>query len=109
MSSKPVIPVYDKVVYISHAYGGKPENKAEVEELIKTAQKRHPNHLFISPIHAFGYLYDNVTYDAGLDMCLYLMSICEEVWVLGDEKSTGVKREIKHARTLGLPVYYNKL
>ena len=32
-----------------------------------------------------------------------------KVWVLGDEKSTGVKREIKHAKTLGLPVYYNAL
>lgn len=101
----PIIPVYEKVVYISHAYGGDPSNKEKVEKTIRLLQMRHPSYLFISPIHAFGFLYDNVTYEAGLDMCLYLMGICEEVWVIGEEKSKGVKREIKHAKILGIPVY----
>ena len=48
---------YQKVVYVSHPYGGKAENHEMVGELIRRLQKLYPNYLFVSPIHAFSFCY----------------------------------------------------
>lgn len=88
---------YKKVIYVSHAYGGQPENKQEVEEIIGRLIKKYPDCLFISPINTFGFLYYDVPYEDGLDMTLALLKKCTHMLVTGDNwgKSKGVKREIK--------------
>ena len=81
-----------KSIYISHVYGGNQDNKDKVEAIIKQLVKQHPHYLFISPIHALGYLYDEVDYNTGIKMCLELLKHCDEMWVCS-ELSRGVLME----------------
>lgn len=90
-----------KLIYISHAYGGKEENIKEIEEIIKKLYSRPElieNYCFISPVHNYECLYkdyDNENYYTGLGFCLDLLLYCDEMWVFGDYKgSKGVIGEI---------------
>ena len=38
---------YDKVIYISHGYGGKLENLSDITNKLKSFVKLYPNYLFI--------------------------------------------------------------
>ena len=92
--------IYDKVIYISHPYGGKSKNEKKVGKLINSLQKQYPNYLFISPIHAFSYAYHKVEYQKGLNMCLWLLNRADEMWVYGDwENSVGCCAEIDFCKT----------
>jgi len=88
-------------IYISHAYGGKEQNKKEVEQIIRRLIKQYPDDCFISPIHAFGWAYD-IDYDTGMGWCLNLLDACHEMWIFG-EHSEGVRREIAHCRANMIP------
>lgn len=92
------------LIYISHAYGGKEENKAEVERIIEQIKQEEPEHTPLSPIHALGFLYDKVPYDVGLKDCLKLLSVCDCMRVYGQtEGSQGVKAEIRYCRENEIP------
>lgn len=92
------------LIYLSHPYGGKPENKASIEAIITRLIKEHPEHTYISPVHTFGFMYDLVDYQAGLDMCLDLLNACEYMYVYGNHKdSRGCTAEIKYAQENGIP------
>ena len=82
-------------VYISHEYGGKWRNKRKIGKLIKTLVYLHPDKIFVSPVHCFGFLYKKVSYERGMEMCLELLDRCDEMWVFG-KHSKGVKLEIEH-------------
>ena len=84
-------------VYISHEYGGKWRNKRKIGKLIKTLAYLHPDKIFVSPVHCFGFLYKKVSYDRGMEMCLELLDRCDEMWVFG-KHSKGVKLEIEHCK-----------
>ena len=90
------------MVYISHAYGGKEENKAEIEAIIGRLVKADPEQTYISPVHAYGFLYADVPYDTGMKYCTDLLAKCEEMWVFG-EHSRGVMEEIKFCEENGIP------
>ena len=62
-----------------------------------------PNYILISPIHNYGMLYDNISYTEGLDMCMKLLEICDEMWVFGNELSTGVRAEIAYCQNHKIP------
>ena len=92
---------YKNIVYISHPFQNNPENVKEIEDIIKALYKRFPDYLFISPVHAFGWLYDSTTYEDGLNMTLFLLENCaDEMWVFGKDwrNSTGVKAEIEYCK-----------
>ena len=92
------------LIYISHAYAGKEENKTEVEDIIRTLVKEEPQHTYINPIACFGYLYNDVPYQQGLEMCLKLLSVCDKMYVTGEiEGSQGVKAEIRYCREHAIP------
>lgn len=97
---------YQTVVYISHPQGGKVENEKIVGDLINSLREKFPNHLFVSPIHAFSFAYHTVPeYQIGLDMCLWLLDKCDEMWVFGDyENSVGCLAEIAYCQNN--QVYY---
>lgn len=98
-----------RIVYISHPYSGNDGNKEKVANIIRGLQKEFPKDIFISPIHAFGFLYKEVDYDIGLEMCLALMEICTEVRVFGNYwESVGCMAEIKRAKELGIDTYIYK-
>jgi len=90
---------YKEIVYISHAFGGNTENKYRVRDIAKRLNKEYPDYLFVSPIHTFGFLYDTVSYDEGLNMCLALLNKCSLMWVFDDyEDSMGVQAEIEFCK-----------
>jgi len=91
------------LIYCAHKYGGKEENKIEAERKIKELQINDLNNVYISPIHTFGFMYNDVSYDTGMEMCLTLLSLCDKIIVLS-ELSEGVKREIKIAHDLKIEV-----
>ena len=64
-------------IYIAHPYGGLEENKIKVGQIIKGLAKENPDILYISPIHATGFLYDDVSYEQGMEYCFELLNCCE--------------------------------
>ena len=99
---------FEKTVYVSHQYGGDKNNLKEVEEIIKTQQKKHPNYMFISPLHMFSFLYNDMSYEDGLELCLYQLAECDEIWVTGEKwyDSTGVIKEIEYANAHKIDVLF---
>ncbi len=97
---------YSRIVYISHPYGGKRENRHAVADLFRKLQEQHPDTLFLSPIHAFSPIYHTVLYQDGLNRCLWLLDRCTEMWVFGDyQNSVGCMAEIEHCRQNDIPFY----
>lgn len=101
---------FEKTVYVSHKYGGDKNNLKEIEEIIRTQQKKHPNYMFISPVHMFGFLYNDMSYEDGLELCLYQLAECDEIWVTGDKwyDSTGIIKEIEYANAHKIDVLFVK-
>lgn len=95
------------LIYCAHKYGGDEKNKSRVETLLKNIQKNIPEHTFISPIHAFGFMYHYLSYDEGMDLCLSLLSKCDALLVLSEE-SEGVRREIDFAIKNRKHIYFAK-
>lgn len=101
---------YDRVIYVSHPYGGLSKNAEETADIILKLQKDYPTYLFISPIHAFSYQYHDVDYETGIQKCLWLLRCCDEMWVFGDwKKSKGCCREIIECEKLNKPYTYFKI
>lgn len=93
------------LIYCSHKYGGDPENAHKAEEIIKSLQKHFLEDTFVSPIHAFGFMYNELSYDDGMKLCLDLLDKCDTLLVLSEE-SEGVRREIKYAIAHRKNVYF---
>lgn len=92
------------LIYVSHIYQNKEENKQAVEEIIKQLAKEHPEHTYCSPIHTFGFMYNDFDYDTGLNMCLELLKRCDMMYVYGDyQNSVGCKAEIRFCKENGIP------
>lgn len=94
------------MTYLSHAYGGKEENKKDAYRIWEKFVLEDDTETHINPIAAFGDLYNLVDYDTGMIMCLELLSVCDRVIVTSKEISEGVKREIAEAERLEIPVDY---
>ena len=93
------------LIYCSHKFGGKLENAKAAELKIKKLQLADPSNTYISPIHAFGFMYNDMDYDAGLRLCLDLLRKCDKMVVLS-EKSKGVEIEIGYCITARIPVEF---
>ena len=90
-------------IYISHPFGGKEENKYKIEAIIRELVRDNPNNVYISPVHTFGYLYNDVSCEQGTAWCLGLLSICDIMWVFGDwEQSRGCNVEIDYCEVFGI-------
>lgn len=95
----------DKVVYICHEFGGKKENAEKVARLIELFVDVYPNICFMSPIHTFGYLYDSVDYDTGMEYCLTLLDMCDEMWTFGSKSmSRGCMVEKRYCERYNIPI-----
>lgn len=82
-------------IYVSHPYSGKEENKLAVEKIIKRLTEIYPHDTFISPIHTFGFMYDQIDYETGLGWCLDLLQGCDRMYVYGNwKKSRGCQTEV---------------
>lgn len=92
------------LVYVSHCYGGNPENVERAKHITHDLQVENPTHCFICPLLAFSHLkYGEIGYDDEVELCLDLLSICDTLIVAGDV-SEGVQKEIDFARMVGMEV-----
>ena len=100
---------YDKVIYVAGKFQNNPTNKKYIEACCKQFFEKYPNYLFINGVSQFGYMYEYTTQKTGIQMCLELMKMCDEVWTIGQyENSIGTYSEIMVAENLGIPVYEHK-
>ena len=96
-----------KRVYIAHPYNGELKNKDNVEKIIRKLATKNPNVLYISPIHTIGFLYNDVTYNHGMDYCIELLSLCDELLLCQRWKtSTGCLIEKSYAEKNGIQISF---
>ncbi|HZK20695.1 MAG TPA: DUF4406 domain-containing protein [Oscillospiraceae bacterium] len=95
------------LIYCSHKFGGKLENAKAAELKIKKLQLENPSDTYISPIHAFGFMYNAVSYEDGIGMCLDLLAKCDKMIVLS-ELSKGVRAEIKYCIDNAIPYVFEE-
>ena len=93
------------IIYCAHAYGGDARRKNSASRKIRRLQLAHKENTYLSPIHATGWLYEDLTYDEGMELCIDLLSMCDELIVMS-KPSKGVIREILMAQKLHIPVKY---
>lgn len=95
--------MFEKKIYVSHPFQNKKENVDDIENIIKKLVIEYPNYLFLSPVHTFGFLYEAVSYEQGLNYCLDLLDDCDECWVYGNYiSSTGCNVEIEYCKQVGI-------
>lgn len=75
-------------VYVAHPFGGREAEKCDVESMVKRLANAHPDTLYISPIHAVGYLYADVPYLVGMDYCFALLACCDKLILTGDWRAS---------------------
>ena len=92
------------LVYVSHCYGGKPENVELAKRITHNLQVENPTHCFICPLLTFSHLkYGEIGYDEELELCLDILSVSDVLLVTSDI-SDGVQKEIDFARMVGMEV-----
>jgi len=95
-------------VYVAHPYGGEEKNKLSVEKIVLELTIKNSNILYISPIHALGYLYTALPYQQGMEYCYELLSTCDELLLCdGWEKSVGCMLEWHYADEHHIPIRYH--
>lgn len=93
-----------RLVYISHPYGGKKENILSIEQIMRELISKNPSQVYISPVHLYGWLYDEMYYVEGLQLCIDLLSRADKMLVYGDcDKSQGCLAEIAYCRANAIP------
>lgn len=77
-----------KVIYVSHPYNGLLSNSIEAEKMTEKLQKKFPQAVFLSPIHAIKEDYSATDYVLGLSHCMELLKRCDGVIFSGDWKNS---------------------
>ncbi len=96
-----------KKVYIAHPYLGRRRNKKKVEKIILKLLKENPTILYVSPIHATGFYYFELSYADGMKHCYEMLSMCDELWLCkGWESSIGCNLEKDYAERNNIPIRY---
>lgn len=79
------------LIYIGGKYGGDENNKLLIEKAVRYLRKTHEHYkdtTFVSPMHCFGYLYNDTEYLEGLDYCLSLLEKCDKCILLDNWKDS---------------------
>ena len=98
-----------KKVYVCHAFAGKKSNREAITHICQRLV--HFGVMPISPVHAFGYLNDNIPEERALAMefCDELIEIADCLFFTGEwQESEGCNREWDTAMQLFKPVYIVK-
>ena len=64
-----------RMTYIAHPFGGEQENIDKVQEIIIDFVSQISDHTFYSPLHATGFLYNDVDYIDGMEHCFEALSL----------------------------------
>ena len=88
------------LIYVSHPYGGRKEEKKDIDIVIKNIVKKYPNAAYISPLHAIRRNYGKTRdYILGLNCAVEIMKRCDIVFMSGEWKSSmGCKVEYDIAK-----------
>jgi len=87
------------MIYIAHPYNNLASNKKSVELIIKELSLKNPNRVYVSPIHAFGFLYQTVSYERGMYYCKALLNECDSaIFCKGWEESKGCRLEMEFCK-----------
>lgn len=106
-----------KLIYVAGKYGGNPENKKLIEEVIKYLKKQDKSYyesgcgtidgseyVYFSPVHAFDMFYEDTEYYEALDYCLTVLERSDKAIFLSNfEESTGAKIEYGFCKGHGIP------
>lgn len=88
------------IYYVSHAYGGDPENIERAKKITHDLQVNDTENCYICPLTAFSHLgYNEIGYEEEIALCLDLLQICDKL-IVASEVSHGVQIEIDLARKL---------
>lgn len=94
------------IIYVSHAYGGKQENLERARKITHDLQVADLENTYICPLLTFSHLqYGEIGYDAEMELCLDLLSVCDKLIVASDI-SKGVAEEIDFANLVNMEVEY---
>lgn len=97
-----------KKIYVAHPFNAEEKNKKSVEAIIKSLVERDPTTLYISPIHATGYFYKDVSYEQGMEYCYELLRHCDELLLCrGWEESRGCNLEKAYAENHNIPIRFH--
>jgi hypothetical protein len=93
-----------KIIYVCSPYSGNISlntERAKIYSRMVVDRGAIPvtPHLFL-PL----FLDEETERDAAIEMDLALLKRCDELWAFGDTISSGMKREMKEAENLGIPV-----
>lgn len=94
------------IIYVSHAFGGNPENLERAKQITHDLQVKDPENCYICPLLAFSHLgYNEMGHTEEIALCLDLMTVSDKVIVASD-LSKGVCKEIDFANLIGMEVEY---
>lgn len=92
--------------YVAHEFGNNTENIERAKKITHDLQVNDPLNCYICPLTAFSYLqYNELGYEAEMDLCLDLLSVCDTLIVASDI-SKGVEKEIDFANLVGMDVIF---
>lgn len=92
--------------YVAHQYGGNPENLEHAKRITHDLQVSDLENSYICPLLLFSHLkYGEIGYDAEMELCLDILSICDKLIVASDI-SKGVASEIDFAKLVNMEVEY---
>ena len=96
-----------KLIYISHPSGGLEENTKEIAEIVSELYKNeaiYNNFCIVSPVHCFGFMYEDVEYYKGLSFCTDLLMHCDLMLLTGNyEQSRGCNVELNMCKNKNIP------
>ena len=96
-----------RMCYIAHPFGGLKENVDAVEKIVKDLIHKHPDCTFYSPLHATGFLYEELSYLDGMEHCFEALGRCDALWLAeGWQDSRGCNMEYGFAKAKGIPVEF---
>lgn len=93
-----------KRVFVSHPFASDPyTNRIKVVKILKELNEKHPDVIFLSPLHLFSYMEGETPEqrEEVMDICFNMILISDEVWSYGD--SAGCSLEKKFAIDQGKP------
>lgn len=94
------------LVYVAHPYGGRIENKEDVDMIMRYLIKADKENVYLSPIHNYGMAYFKNEYVKGLDICLRMLRQCDVLVLCGDwQNSKGCIGEWVLAKANNIDVY----
>ena len=92
--------------YIAHKHGGKSENIERARQITHDLQVKDLDNSYICPLLLFSHLrYGEIGYDAEMELCLDILSICDKLIVASDI-TKGVAKEIDFANLVGMEVEF---